>query len=301
MNFKKYSFFFFLIFTVTISCKKEEVSFSYPKKNIKVRGTNGITEHQGNLWVADLLGSQIIGFDREGKIFATYTPNILGSAPDDLCFVDDTTIVWTSFFTGEVKMTTLRGKTTVLATGIPSVNPIAKVPNERSVIVSSSVGDDVSLYKIDIDNPSKVVIKTGIQGINGFEVDEFNNLYAPIFNLESIVGNGQIFWINLVTKFSLEFVPDFINEPNKQGYNGPTGVAYGGQGIWYVLESVGGINVYKLIPSLNESERIFSSNIPIGDNLCVAEDGNIYVTTFLEDSIIEITPEGNSRVFRLRN
>lgn len=285
------------------SCKKDNSNklFSYPLKNIKVRGTNGIVEHNGNLWVADLLGSQIIGFDKEGKIFATYTPNILGSAPDDLCFVDDTTMVWTSFFTGEVKMTTLRGMTTTIADGIPNVNPIAKLPDERSVVVSSSVGDDVSIYKIEIDDPYLQIYISGIKGINGFDIDEFNNLYAPIFNLESVLGNGELFWINLIAKFNSSFIPDFIEEPKKKGYNAPTGVTYGGQGVWYVLESVGGINVYKFTPSLNESQKVFSSKIPIGDNLCVAEDGAIYVTTFVSDEIIEILPSGESRVFRIKN
>lgn len=290
------------ILPLVTACKKEKVEpFSYPLKKVKVRGTNGIVEHQGNLWVADLLGNQIIGFNKEGKIFATYTQSILGSAPDDLCFIDDTTIVWTSFFTGEVKMTTLRGRTTVLVDGIPSVNPIAKVPFERSVVVSSSVGEAVSVYKIDVDEPFKRTLVSEIPGINGFDIDEFFNLYAPIFDLESVLGNGQLFWLNLIGRFNLIFTPDFPLEPKKTGYSAPTGVAYAGGGVWYVLESVGGIKVYKFTPSTNESEQIFKSNIPIGDNLCVAEDGKIYVTTFLEDRIIEISTDGSSREFKVKN
>jgi sugar lactone lactonase YvrE len=237
----------------------------------------------------------------DGKIFATYTADILGSAPDDLCFVDDTTMVWTSTFTGEVKMTTLSGNTTVLAGDIPSVNPIAKVPNERSVLVSSSFLDNVSVYKINIDNFSKQSVIDGIEGINGFDIDAANNLYAPIFNLESLLGNGRLYFLNLITNSNLAFIPDFPLEVNKTGYNAPTGVASGLNGEWYVLESVGGIKLYKLIPSLNTSEKIFSSNIPIGDNLCVASDGYIYITTFLGNRIIEISPTGESRIIKLKN
>ncbi len=79
---KKIIFIGCVVSLVFFSCKKDEKEdiedgFSFPLKKVNVIGTNGLVEHQGKLWVADLLGAQIIGFDQQtGKIFATYLSSI---------------------------------------------------------------------------------------------------------------------------------------------------------------------------------------------------------------------------------
>jgi hypothetical protein len=297
--------YYFICLLALISCKKKQdisIDKKYPKEIVNIMGTNGIVSKHHLLWVADLVGNNIIGFNEKGKIIASYSKKTLGTAPDDLCFLDDTTIIWTSFFSGEVKQTNISGKTITIANNIPNVNPIVNIPNQRAVLVAPSVGSNISLIKINVDNLSQETIVDNMEGINGFDINQNGILYAPIFNINAIAGNGKIIKIDINQKTKEIINPIFENEANKKGFNAPTGICFNNTGDKiYILEAFGTIAVYEYNPSNNIARKIYKSNNPIGDNICMAENGKLYLTTFIGNKIIELNINGTFREFNLYN
>jgi outer membrane protein assembly factor BamB len=280
-----------------------EEGFSFPLKKVNIVGTNGLVEHQGKLWVADLLGGQIIGFDQQtGKIFATYTKAFLKSAPDDLCFINDTTFAWTSFFTGEVKVTTFSGQTTLLASAGKNVNPIAKIPNKDAVAVSFSVGNNQSLLEINVLNGQIDTIVKNIPAINGFDISEDGILYAPITDNASFLGKGKILRVDIKNKTFEIITPNFPGMPSKEGFLFATGIVVGDLETIYVLQSLNPVSVYK-VDAINEV-AILKGELTqkIGDNICLDKFGNILVSTFIGNEVVEINnTNGSIRTIKIKN
>jgi hypothetical protein len=305
---KKFNLIVFFLVIVFSSCKKEEEKivldgFKFPLQKIQILGTNGIVSHQGKLWVADLLGGQIVGFDQQsGKIFATYTRALLKSAADDLCFINDTTFAWTSFFTGEVKKTTFSGQTTQLATVGKNVNPIAKIPNKDAVAISFSVGNNQALLEINVLNGQIDTIVKNIPAINGFDITQEGILYAPITDNASLLGKGKILRVDIKNKTFEIITPNFPEMPSKEGFLFATGIVMVGSDNMMVLQSLNPVSVYS-VNTVDKSAQLKGIlTQKIGDNICLDGHGNVLVSTFIGNEIVEINNiSGEKRTIRIKN
>ena len=305
---KKIIFIGCVVSLVFFSCKKDEKEdiedgFSFPLKKVNVIGTNGLVEHQGKLWVADLLGAQIIGFDQQtGKIFATYTKSLLKSAPDDLCFINDTTFAWTSFFTGEIKKTTYSGQTMLLASVGENVNPIAKIPNKDAVAISFSVGNNQALLEINVLNGQIDTIVKNIPAINGFDITEDGFLYAPITDNAALLGKGKILRVDIKNKTFEIITPNFPEMPSKEGFLFATGIVMVGSDNMMVLQSLNPVSVYS-VNTVDKSAQLKGIlTQKIGDNICLDGHGNVLVSTFIGNEIVEINNiSGEKRTIRIKN
>jgi len=295
-----YSLLCFLVFIGTISCGKEYAPDIPVRIFEPALGSNGILFSEGELWVADLLGSQLIRVNPiKGKITEQLSLRSVNAGPDDLVLQEDGTIVWTAPLQGLVGKTSAAGVSTILAEVDEWVNPIAFAPGKTAVLVGFSVGNTTELLKVDISDGTTAVVAAGLPPINGFEIAEDGFLYAPVFDLDAISGKGKIVKVDLSDgSFSL-LTLTFPFQPAKQGLNIPTGVTAGTDGYLYALESFPPA-VYKIEISSGEATLLAKIPEPLGDNLTVAPGGIVYATTFLGDKIAEIQPSGELRMISIK-
>lgn len=287
------------------SCQKStenNTSPNYPLKQVTLFGCNGIVIENDKIWIADLFGQQIIGADKyTGKIFATYTKEMLNDQPDDLCFVDNDNFVWTAPYTGFVYKTNINGTTIKLDSVGNNVNPITKFPNERAVVVGFSRGENHPVLKINVDNGNKDTLVNGIIAVNRFAISN-NILYAPTNDDESIFGKGKLLMANLST--GTHYIQDlhFPTEQSKTGITFPTSVAVGKDGWIYMLQALPPVSVYKVNP--DDGTALLVSRVDnnlVADNMFLNTDGKIYVTGFIGNKIVEIDTNGLNRSIYIKN
>ena len=276
---------------LTISCETtKDPNFR------EVIGTHGLKYHNGLIWVTDLIGKSITGFDPiTGKIEHQYDFAPLGLSVDDLVFMDDETIVWTAPREGTVGKITPDGKIVILLEGAQSVNPIERRPGTDEVYIGFEQ-EDARVSLLNIEDGSTTVVAGDLPSINGFSFAEDGFLYAPLFDTDNMFANfGGVVKIDIENGTHELLDITFPNQPNKTSLVGTSGVVADFNGSIYVLESVLDPKVNKVNLATMESNVYGTIPFPATDNIAINEEGNIYVSAFAQNEVYEFDKNGNRR------
>jgi sugar lactone lactonase YvrE len=119
----------------------------------------------------------------------------------------------------------------------------------------------------------KVVIED-LQGLNGFEIDAEDILYAPLMNA------GKVVRIDLKTMELTEIA---------DGFTRPAAVNLDSAGQIYVVDLVTG-EVIRVDPDSGE-KTLVAQRVPPIDNLAISKEDLIYVSHPCSDGIEEINPD----------
>lgn len=288
-----YCFLLFSIISILLSTSCE----SEKDPNFRnVIGTNGLKYHNGLIWVTDLIGKSITGFNPiTGQIEHQYDFAPLGLSVDDLVFMDDETIVWTAPREGTVGKITPDGKIIVLLENAQSVNPIERRPGTDEVYIGFEQ-EEARVSLINIQDGSTTVVADNLPSINGFSFAEDGYLYAPLFDTDNMFSdNGGVVRIDIENGTHELLDITFPNQPNKVKLVGTSGIVSNYDGYIYVLESVLDPKVNKV--NLNTLESEVYGTIPFlaTDNIAINSEGYVYVSAFAKNEVYEFDLNGNRR------
>jgi sugar lactone lactonase YvrE len=239
-----------------------------------LHGANGMHfDADGKLVVGSMMGGTISRVNIDSGAVETIVPSPLGIA-DDLAIGPGGQLVWTTMPMGIVHTLDANGEVRRIATDLPLINSIYFTRDGRlfAAQVTETLGN---LYELDPSGQQapKVVIED-LQGLNGFEIDAEDILYAPLMNA------GKVVRIDLKTMELTEIA---------DGFTRPAAVNLDSAGQIYVVDLVTG-EVIRVDPDSGE-KTLVAQRVPPIDNLAISKEDLIYVSHPCSDGIEEINPD----------
>ncbi|MFN8035096.1 MAG: hypothetical protein U0V73_04115 [Acidimicrobiia bacterium] len=251
-----------------------------PVDQTKPEGTNGLAVDGRNLWVADWRGSQVLRVDRAtGRILARFGKAQGVTTSDDVVVGPDHAIYWSGLGSGNVGRIGPDGTVSVVAHLDPSVNPITFAKDGTLYTGRTEIG--TGLYAIDTSGktPPKQVSPTWDTNAFAFGPDGY--LYGP---KKGMSGAGAVDKIDVKTGAITEV---------KTGFNYPVAVKFDRRGALLVL-STQGATLQKLDVETGAVTDVAKPATPIVDNFAIAPDGTIYISSFTQNVITVVKPDGST-------
>ena len=238
-----------------------------------LHGANGMHfDKEGRLIVGSMMGGTISRINVETGAVETIVPSPLGIA-DDLAIGPDGQLVWTTMPMGVVHTLDAAGKVQRIASGLPLINSIYFTRDGRlfAAQVTETVGN---LYELDPtgEREPKIVL-SDLEGLNGFDIDDDDMLYAPLMNA------GKVVRIDLET-MELEEIAS--------GFTRPAAVNLDSNGQIYVVDLVTG-ELIRVDPE-SGAKTLVAQRVPPIDNLAISTDDLIYVSHPCSDGVEVIDP-----------
>ena len=249
---------------------------------------NGIAVQGDTIWVASIKDDLILQVDREsGAILRRIDTK--GAGPDDVAVAPDGSIWSTGFGNGDVGHIT-GGKYSVVTNLGAGINPIAV--DAEGVVWIGSYGPNGSLYEVDpkalpASGAPAPVAKGTMPDINAFGILDDGTIVSPA---GGIAGPGSAIAIDPDTGTFTTIVGDL------------PGVAAGttdSQGRPYVLaNAVGQVIAVNLDDKTSQVTQTVKKGAPF-DNLSFADDGTLYLSSFIAPTITEVQPDGTERLITI--
>ena len=241
-----------------------------------LHGTNGILfGPDGNLYIASVVSSAILAIDPEsGTIVSRWGSDDGVNGPDDLAFGPDGSAYWTDIAGGEIGKRTPDGTTSIVGAPGPGANPITFSDDGRLFVSQCFLGDQ--LFEIDpdgADEPRLIHDELGPGcGLNGMDWGPDGKLYGPRWF------RGEVARVD-VDSGAVETVAT--------GFRIPAAVKFDSAGRLHVLDTQAG-EVIRLDLSSGSREVVGRPGTGL-DNLALDRDDRIFVSSFMDGSIVEVT------------
>jgi sugar lactone lactonase YvrE len=243
-----------------------------------LHGANGIiVDAQGRLNIASVAGREIVVMDREsGAIVDRIGPERGVEGPDDLIFDADGTLYWTSLLTGEVGRLSPDGEKRGQMVS-PGVNPITISDDGRLFVALDFLGD--ALYELDpaLEEPPRLIAEN-LGWMNGMDWGPDGFLYGPIWT------EGLVARVNVETG---------VISPVAEGFGVPAAVKFDSRGRLHVLDTERGEIVR--VDRATGSKEILSTAVVGGDNLAFDSSDRLFVSSWMDGSIVEVLSDGSAR------
>ena len=250
-------------------------------------GANGLAfGPDGQLWVADLVGSQVLSVDPEtGAILARFGADEGVVGPDDVAIAADGSIYWTGFVTGVVGRISPAGENEIIAELSPGANPITFTDDGRLLVGLAEASD--ALYEIDPEGSEEPrLIAEELGDVNAFAVGPDGFLYGPRFGLN---GEGAVVRIDIESGEATEVT---------DGFNFPAAVKFDADGSLYVLHVISP-ELFLVDVDSGELTSVTEPPTALVDNFAIADDGRFFVTAFNEPVISVISVDGETRTITI--
>jgi hypothetical protein len=249
-------------------------------------GANGLAfDAAGMLWLADLLGHQVLRFDpATGKILGRYAQP--GAGPDDIAIDERGRVFWTGWFNGQVGRIDPTTHENVIIAELPKgANSIAFSADGRLfvglVILNSG------LYEVDPEGTSDPRLITDALGPNAFDFGPGGFLWGPL--------QDRIVKIDIETGDVVDTVA--MGPYASVRYNEADNSLYaltGGEG------DMPSPALDKIDLARGGMTRFSEPNIKSIDNFVIDPAGRFFVTGFDMPELVVIEPDGsNGRVIKI--
>ncbi len=241
-----------------------------------LHGTNGILfGPDGNLYIASVVSSAILAIDPEsGATVSRWGADDGVNGPDDLAFGPDGSLYWTDIAGGDVGRRTPNGTTSIVGAPGPGANPITFSDDGRLFVSQCFLGDQ--LFEIDpdgADEPRLINDELGPGcGLNGMDWGPDGKLYGPRWF------RGEVARVD-VDSGAVETVAT--------GFRIPAAVKFDSGGRLHVLDTQAG-EVVRLDLASGSREVVGRPGTGL-DNLALDRDDRIFVSSFMDGSIVEVT------------
>jgi streptogramin lyase len=260
-------------------------------------GVNGLVEEDGQVWVADLFGGQLVRFDpATGRIDERY------GRPDGLCGTDDVvvmpdrTLVATCPVDGRVIAVARGGDARVLDVVGRSVNPIALDPSGGSVLVGFGSEDDDRVLRVFTDGRPTEVVADGLPVLNGFDVGPDGRLYAPTGGAAGSFGTGGLGRLDLSTG-EFEQLPLTFPGSTRTGFDFACGVDVAADGTVFVAQCFNP-SVFAVDPDTGVATLVGRAPLDTADNIVVLDDGRVVLSGFFGGKVVVFTPAADGSYSR---
>lgn len=241
---------------------------------------NGIAVQGDTLWLASINGDELLWVDRAtGAILDRYDAR--GAGPDDVAVGPDGT-VWSTGFESGMLGRVVDGTYTEVATLEPLINGVA-VADDGTVWVATMEEDGV-LYRLAPAGTEAEVVATGLDMVNAFVVDEdTGTIVAP-------AGGFEAGWIARIDP------ADGSVTPVAEGLPSVMASTWHPDGRFVALSNVSGeLLAVDLEAGTFEVIATVTEGAPF-DNLAYADDGTLYLSSFVAPTVTEVKPDGTARV-----
>jgi len=255
------------------------------------RSTFGLAFDERRIWVADFYGGQVIAVDPEtGEVVKRYkVEDGVPEGVEDLTVGPDGSLFWTGFNDGQVGRMTPAAVSSVVA-GLPSgAGPIAFSKDGKLYVGRAVIGD--GLWETDPNaekKPRKISDKIG--NVNAFAVGSDGAIYGPRFGLGT---EGALVRIDTGSGEVTEIA---------KGFDAPVAVKLSpDQKTAYVLSQVpGGTPKVSAVDLGTRQVRDHANALtPLVENMTVAPDGRIFVSSFNEPVLTVIATDGTTKKLTL--
>lgn len=242
-------------------------------------GIHGLAfDANDRLFAGSVSGQSVYFVDRDTGRVETVVPAPEGLA-DDLVFLADGTMVWTSISVGMVRARKGNEPVRVIASNIPSVNSINVRKSDGRLFVGQVFGGD-GVWEIDpagVKPPRNIIKDPG--GFNGFDIGSDGMLYGPLWFKKQVVridpDSGELKVI-------------------AEGFGTPAAANFDSKGRLYVLDTARG-EVVRVNVATGDKQVVAKLATSL-DNLAIDSHDHIFVSNMADNAIHEIDPEtGKSR------
>lgn len=241
---------------------------------------NGLTVDGDTLWIASIGGDQVLRVDRRtGQILARH--HTTGAGPDDVAVAPDGS-VWVTGFEGGILGRIADGTYEEVATLAAGINGI-DVDDDGTVWVAT-MATDGQLWRVPAGGGSPEAVASGLDMVNAFEVDPSDGtILAP-------AGGFEAGWIARIDP------ADGSVTPVVEGLPSVMASTWHPDGRFIALANVTG-ELIAVDPEGGTFEVIatVTDGAPF-DNLAYAEDGTLYISSFVTPTVTEVKPDGSVRV-----
>lgn len=236
-------------------------------------GIHGLAfDAQDRLFAGSVAGQSIYLVDTVSGRVETVVPAPDGLA-DDLVFLADGTMVWTSISVGLVRARKGNEPVRVIARDLPSINSINVRKSDGRLFAGQVFGGD-GVWELDpagIKPPRSIVKDPG--GFNGFDIGPDGMLYGPLWFKRQVVrihpDTGEI-----------TIVAD--------GFHTPAAANFDSKGNLYVLDTARG-EVLR-VDIANGAKSVVARMASALDNLAIDSKDRLFVSNMADNAIHEVNP-----------
>lgn len=196
---------------------------------------------------------------------------------DDLTFLHDGTLVWTSINDGKVRARKSDGSVVVLASGLPGINSIAERASDHRLFAAQVFQGD-GLWEIDPSGaqpPRQILANIG--GLNGFDIGGDGLIYGPLWFKHQVVRIDP-------DAPSLTVVSDEFATPAAANFDS--------QGRLYVVDAQSG--ELSALNVSNGEKRVVAQLSAALDNLAIDARDRVFVSNMADNGIQQIIPDTGS-------
>jgi streptogramin lyase len=237
-------------------------------------GTNGIAlADDDTLWIADGQGDQVLHVDIvTGDILARW-PTPGGAFPDDVALDDRGRVFWTGFQSGQIgRIDPAAGDHRQIAELPAGANPLAFTLDGRLLVGLALIAD--GLYELDPDGGEDPrLLNDELGNVNGFDVAGDGQLYGPRADGELV---------------RIDFEAGVVTAVVADGLGFGSAVAVGPDGELWHLSALPEPRLRRIDRTTGAIGEELELDTDAVDNLAVADDGSIYVTTFNRPVVLVI-------------
>jgi len=236
-------------------------------------GIHGLAfDAHDRLFAGSVAGQSIYAVDTANGKVDTVVPAPEGMA-DDLVFLADGTMVWTSISAGLVRARKGDEPVRVLARDLPSINSINVRKSDGRLFAAQVFGGD-GVWELDpagVKPPRNILKDLG--GFNGFDIGSDGMLYGPLWFKHQVVrihpDTGE-----------LTVVAD--------GFHTPAAANFDSRGNLYVLDTARGELVR--VDVKTGTKTVIARLATSLDNLAIDSKDRIYVSNMADNAIHEVNP-----------
>lgn len=260
-------------------------------------GVNGLTEEEGQVWVADLFGGQLVRFDpADGRIDERYGSMEGLCGTDDLVVLDDGTLVATCPVAGQVVAVERGGRARVLDRVGRSVNPIAVDPAGDAVLVGFGSEEDDRVLRVFLDGRPTEVVAEDLPVLNGFDLGPDGLLYTPTGGAAGSFGTGGLGRLDPATG-EFEQLPLSFPGSSRTGFDFACGADVAADGTVFVAQCFNP-SVFAVDPDTGVATLVGRAPLDAADNLVVLDDGRIVLSGFFGGRVVVFTPTSDGTYLR---
>ena len=226
----------------------------------------------GALYACSLTGHSIYRIDVKSNEVTTHVGPPSGTC-DDLAFAPDGTLAWTAGSFETVYARTPRGKIVTLAKGLSGLNSINYSKDGR--LFATRIFRADALLEIDpTGQTAPRVVAEKLGGLNGFEISADGTLYGPLFL------KGKLVKVNIDTGAVTDFATGFMQ---------PAAVNLDSKGRVIAIDYITG-EVMRFSTD-GTTRQLLATVPPPADNIAIAKNDFVYVSSTSFNGITEINPE----------
>lgn len=276
--------------TTTTVSKPEPLEDQTPPASI-----NGLVVQGDTIWVASIKDDQILQIDREsGAILQRFDTE--GAGPDDVAVAPDGSIWSTGFVNGDLGRID-GGRYETVMNVEPGINPLEFGPD--GTLYLGTYGPDGRLYSLETDGGAPMpgtqelkgapaeVRAEGLPDINAFGILDDGTIVSPA---GGVAGPGSAIAIDPGSGTHTTIVGDL------------PGVAAGttdSDGNPYLLaNATGEVIAIDVEAKTSKVVQTVKQGAPF-DNLSFADDGTMYLSSFVAPTITEVQPDGTERLITI--